>query len=405
MNAFASPGSLISGYHRAGAPWHTSAGDNPRHSVNTPERTAGFASASLLRISAMDVFERSVLRFGGSAQPQPDMTAMPVPNPPAFARTAPISAESAARNILNSVTLRLQRDISNGADSESLQSRLTAGREGFEKGFGQAVEDLKDLGMLSDEVQAEIDKTYAMVTAGLDVLGEQIANGEALDFSSVFAADESAAPVTAGTAVQTVQTVQQSESRSFSLQLTTLDGDVVTVNVAQAAMRAMTREQSADGTATSGVSMNSKGFEFSVEGNLDEAEFGAISDLMSQLKELSSSFFAGDMGTALAQAQALTYNNSEIAGFDLNLQHSRAQRVQSAYSQTAATLPDSPAASSEPTSLLQFGRKLEEAFAVASNFESPAILLERASSLFDREGSRAFSSLVAQLLAVRNLQA
>jgi hypothetical protein len=370
--------------------------------VNTPDRTSGFASASFLRISAMEVFERSVLRFGGSAQPQPDMTRMPVSPPSVFTPVTPTSPETAARNILNAITQRLQRDISNGAGAESLQSRLAAGREGFEKGFGQAVEDLKDLGMLSDEVQASIDKTYAMVSAGLDVLGEQIANGEALDFSSVLAADDSPAPVAAGVALQTVQ---QSESRSFSLQLTTLDGDVVTLSLSAAAMREMSRQQSADGTATSVASRYSNDVEFSVAGDLDEAEFGAISDLMAQLQELSSSFFAGDMGTALAQAQALTYDNSELSGFDLNLQHSRAQRVQSAYSQAAATLPDSTAASREPGSLMQFGRALEEALATASNFAAPATLLEQASGLFDRAANKTFSALVAQLLAVRNLQA
>ena len=40
-----------------------------------------------------------------------------------------------------------------------LQSRLQAGLDGFKEGYGQAYEQLSASGLLSDEVQAEIEST------------------------------------------------------------------------------------------------------------------------------------------------------------------------------------------------------------------------------------------------------
>ena len=56
-----------------------------------------------------------------------------------------------------------------------------------------------------------------------------------------------------------------------------------------------------------------------MQGELDDDELGAISDLVKQITDVSKSFFKGDLDTALDKALDLGYDEKELAGFALKL--------------------------------------------------------------------------------------
>lgn len=370
---------------------------------------------TVLSASSMQIFERSLTQSYASQTSEPDMTTMPVGS---YTQVSPISAETAAGNILNSITRRLNLDLANGADAGQLQSRLDAGLEGFQKGFDQAVKDLKDLGLLTPDMEAEIGKTHDFVTAGVDLLRDQIAAGEPLDVSSVFsqvaagdtAADDAADGSGTDVSISDPQSTApvnfqsrsrfQQENREFSFALTTADGDTVTIRFSQLLQSSDQQRQQKNGDtvveASAFSSRNDSRFQFEVDGNLDEGEIGAINDLLGQLKDLSASFFNGDISGALAQAGNLSYDSSEISAFNLDLQQTQVQKIKSAYGQVPSA---GGGASDAGNYKSDFQRLLSNAIETASAFQQPDALLEKLSELYDNSDNPGFSQVIKQILS------
>lgn len=83
--------------------------------------------------------------------------------------------------------------------------------------------------------------------------------------------------------------------------------------------------------------------EFEVEGSLDAEELEAIRELVGGVKELSETFFDGDLKQAFDQALELGYDAGEIAGYSLELRDQQlsveAQRYRAADALREPTLP------------------------------------------------------------------
>lgn len=131
-----------------------------------------------------------------------------------------ITATQASSTILNSIRRQLQSDEANGASKEALLARLDAGLEGFIKEFNEAKNQIDGLGPLTPETAAEIEDTYNRVNNGIDQLRNSI-NDETNSLSS----DEVSSLNRVDFAVD------YSQRDSFSLELTTRDGDVVSIEV------------------------------------------------------------------------------------------------------------------------------------------------------------------------------
>jgi len=84
-------------------------------------------------------------------------------------------------------------------------------------------------------------------------------------------------------------------------------------------------------------------FSIDVEGELDAGELKAISELISGLDSISTSFFSGEMENALAQGSALGYDESEIANFSFQVEKSDRSVALEQYRQYQA-----PASNSRP---------------------------------------------------------
>lgn len=279
-----------------------------------------------------------------------------------------------AKTILTFIDAQLRRDVADGATPEELKSRLEAGLRGFEEGYGEAFNQLSASGLLSDQLRSEIEGTRTQVLAGIQKLADEL--GVAIDLPKVEAPAAQAPvvgampqPVVAAPVVnpgneilsavlRDIEIIEQyqkttksettyqhlgrarnasnqtyaygvQESRTFSLKLRTADGDTVTIGLSaeRAGQAQFSYGSSAKGESASLIRQGSEssGLQFSVDGELDEDELRALTDLLQQIGDISGRFFQGDLESAFRLATELSYDSSEIASFDLNLNMSRTE--------------------------------------------------------------------------------
>jgi hypothetical protein len=76
--------------------------------------------------------------------------------------------------MLDHVQRGLDQLRARGADDGRIAQRLEAAKEGIAKGYDQAEQQLKDMGLLNDELKAEIDQGRELINQGLD----QMASGQ-----------------------------------------------------------------------------------------------------------------------------------------------------------------------------------------------------------------------------------
>lgn len=290
-----------------------------------------------------------------------------------------------AATIVSMIEAQLQRDLADGAGAEALQSRLQAGLDGFRKGFSEAMAQLEGNPQFTGAVRAEIDMTEYQVLKAINELAEKLgleppvatlpAKPAAPDASE--AGVPPAVPGAPGllgavpgssdrmldsnlknvkvlveTLERTTLTYEHlakskrtsdsevayrgSHTRSFTLNVTTQDGDTVALTI----QSSNTRTEAVGANGAFGASMSaSDRFQFEVEGDLDEDELRAISDLLTEINKLATDFYQGDYADAFKQALNLNFDSSELSAFELNIQESWQERIASSSSAGESVSP------------------------------------------------------------------
>ena len=305
------------------AQWQSSTGGQ-QQTLTLASRSEKLVEAALNElVSPQDLIQKALNRAYAQINAGFDSAGI---NSPAAAEFEPLSAEQAAGNILGFIERRLALDVAEGATQEQLASRLDAGLEGFKKGFAEAQEQLNALGMLSEHVEQDIGRTYELVTNGIDQLRERF-----LTDLVQAAPEEEESVYNARSLMASASSYDFAQENTFSFSLTTADGDKVniTASAAEAYSARQTRDES--GSRQSITFSNNQQFSLSVDGELDEGELEAINDLLAQVNDLASDFFAGDYDQAFKEALDIGYDASEITGFALRLTHTEVQRFSEAY--------------------------------------------------------------------------
>jgi hypothetical protein len=321
----------------------------------------------------------------------------------------PLTAEKVAGNILGFIERRLVQDQAEGASSEKLQERLAAGLSGFKKGFAQAEEQLKALAVLSPSIKADLDKTQGLVLQGIDSLQEKLnqglsllpaANAPSSTIKSAASETKTQAglnvkgiPVGVALAAQQTQAVKfdaidygRAEARDFRFEVTTKEGDKVTINASASYGANVNRSGN---TLTASYS-ESQAFSLSIEGDLNEEELNSISNLLSKVNTLAEQFYAGDIESAFNQAHNLGLDDNQIAGYALNLSQAIIEVAsyeqatterQAASDQQAKIAPNPLGVEFNP--LGDFISNLLDALDEAKQFKEPEQLLQNIAAHFN----------------------
>lgn len=258
------------------------------------------------------------------------------------------SPEATARNILGFVKNGLSQLASQGASDERLQQRLEAARQGIEKGYKEATEILKGLGLYDAELKDAVDAGRKLVDSGLEELANNLGKLQ------------NPAPVSqARTALAT--------ANSLTLEVLTREGDRVSVSFAQQS------GQASNGNTSVGMSQQS--WSMSVEGHLSTAEQEALSALFDDAQQLSERFFAGDIGRALEDAMSLGFDGKQLASMSLNLTQRTSFSVTSPYSAVKEQLP-TPQLESLKAPLASYVDSYMKALDRAQPLAQPALTLQ-----------------------------
>lgn len=259
-------------------------------------------------------------RAGDAVSNQASATNKTVTEPVAqeLLKTARQSPQRTADNMLDFIGRGVDSLRASGASTERVADRIAAAREGVARGYAEAEEIIEARGLMTDELRQEIAAGRKLVEEGIN----QIERGEKNSTDT-----RQLNEITSTSSLKV--------ANSLTLDVMTRDGDSVTVSFSQSEQR---RSESApDFLQVS--SSNRSAWTFEVEGNLDEAEQEALSNLFNSVQDLSERFFSGDLGSALEQAMSLGFDGNELASLSLNLTQQTVMTSTRAYSQVQPQLP------------------------------------------------------------------
>lgn len=363
---------------------------SPRSRAEQQERSSS-AEASVVRISryseaqSFSMFEHK-LASSSSLRAAVDTTGAKIEP---TTQDRPNSAEAVANSILDFIGQRLESDKAAGATEEELQERLEAGLKGFKQGFGEAKQMLEDLDLLSQGVATDIGETYDRVIDGVEDLRKEFSpslvaqdenkaapslkesivdktlNSKLDETASDKHSDsvissrpeqaEAIAPrrSVSGPSQAAYQSLDYERGRSFQFELTTNDGDTISIDAASLVRYAESQSASqgprGSYAALSFEAAQESQFDLQISGDIDAGEWQAFTELFDQVRNLAEDFYQGDIGSAFEKALSIGYDSSEIAEFSLNLQQSTSVRQVAAYE---ALQPASPWEPSSPASSL-----------------------------------------------------
>jgi hypothetical protein len=273
-------------------------------------------------------------------------------NGASYVKVPPISADQVAENILGFVERRLTAEFEAGASKEKLADLMAQARSGVKRGFGEATEQIKALGMMSDTLEEDIGKSFKLVNDGLDALAKRF-----LDDSDSVAVAAPVAPVRLDerAAVATEEKTRVSRSadsapanhiyqagyskqvgfdESLNLNVRTRDGDIVTIALRETgySTESMQYAKGANGEASShemGIYFSGE-YSYQLEGDLDEGELAALNELFDQVNEIAGLFYDGYFNEAFSYAMDMGFDSNELASFSLNMTQTQMTQV-SAY--------------------------------------------------------------------------
>ncbi len=149
--------------------------------------------------------------------------------------------------------------------------------------------------------------------------------------------DEAAlADAGASTSVITLGGVSASRNLASSLQLTTAEGDVVTVELSRSQSQ-VAGNVNTDNSALAFVGASSSSqISINIEGELNEKESKAIEHVIKRVNQLAEKLFEGKIGAAFGKLQSLDVNTKQLSGIALNMSSSLSLTAVSAYSQVNA---------------------------------------------------------------------
>lgn len=142
---------------------------------------------------------------------------------------------------------------------------------------------------------------------------------------------EAPAPLSTGRAFA----VDMSQARSLQLDITTVEGDRVTLTLSDARSLRLAASQASDGASSAlamDTSLSTRGnLAYSVEGELNAEESAAIDELLARVDELAGRFFSGDIAGLLTQVSESAFDMEGLASFSLQMDMSRSMQATAAY--------------------------------------------------------------------------
>lgn len=226
--------------------------------------------------------------------------------------------EEIVKNVLDFVGGALRKAKADGADDEKLKGMLGDARKGVQMGIDDAYDELKESGILNDDIEEGIEKSKEGIFKGIDELEEDLFN-----------------PKPNAVSVSQAQYISLSNNAEYTF--TTAEGDEVSISFADAyeSQTASGYQQSNNSESFASSSSQSRelSFSMSVNGDLNEQEQDAINAMMEELQGVSKTFFSGDLDEAFEKAQELSLGSEQLVAFSMDLRQTKTVATVKSYEQ------------------------------------------------------------------------
>ncbi|MCP4325502.1 MAG: hypothetical protein GY787_27390, partial [Alteromonadales bacterium] len=227
---------------------------------------------------------------------------------PASNDTDVFDFESVGKNILSFVTDAISHAKDNGASKSELKEMLADAKKGIKEGLKDASKELKESGLLSDEIKHGIKDTKRFLKDGLKTFADDLFKKSDNSLTGLTSYSEGS---------------HYNLAKDASFSFTTKEGDEVNITfnsdyLQQSASVLKTTDSSLD-FASSQSSSFQAAFSFSVNGDLNEHEQQAISELMDKLQSVSDTFFDGNLEEAFEKAKDISMDPTHLAAFSMDL--------------------------------------------------------------------------------------
>ncbi|MDN3649385.1 DUF5610 domain-containing protein [Reinekea marina] len=216
---------------------------------------------------------------------------------------------------------RISDAKANGASEDQIESMFEAAEQGVKQGFGEAKEILDELGQLDEPLTMKIDSAFGQIMDRLDEQDLSVPSNRSEPIQ---------APIQRSSASSNVDrqiNMYQYERQTFSLNLTTNEGDKIMIR--SVAESSSTLEDKRFGRESSTVwgSQQSSGFQLMIKGDLNEQEAADLDALLAQVNEVANEFYEGDYQKAFDMATELNIDGSSMRSMDLNMKEVEAKGV------------------------------------------------------------------------------
>ena len=251
--------------------------------------------------------------------------------------------DSALDNLANKVKQKIHDEKTSHSkgmpDEDSHAAAVKTVSMQVEQGFKKAETVLNKFGIMDDSAANNVEQARSLIN---QVIEQEVAT----------------------TSVETsmVNAANATRELSSALQVTTRDGDIVTINISQSqSLEAASAVSNNSSLAYAGAS-SSLQLNVSIQGELSEKERESINKVVERVNEIAEKLFSGKTGAAMKKLSEFEINTQQLADMSLNMSSKISYAAVSAYTQVSRITSDTTANS---TSLSQA--------AVVANSSSPSV--------------------------------
>lgn len=226
---------------------------------------------------------------------------------------------------------RLSEAKASGASEAEMEKMWQAAESGLKQGFSEAKGALEALGKLDEPLNEKIDQARNNLMETL----------EKRDVNAKAPVMEQADNPSGNGQVQRETSLYQYQERTFALDITTSEGDQITVRV-QNSSEASARQSNSEGrSVTEWGRTDSNSFQLQIQGDLNDQERADLDQLLGEVDTLANEFYDGDLNVAWDQAKALDIDGTSLASMDLGMRSVEAKGA-AAYQQQSGSSSQLP---------------------------------------------------------------
>lgn len=202
-----------------------------------------------------------------------------------------------------------------------------------QQGFDRATTEIKRLGINNTAVADQTSQAQSYVTQAIQQQSTLPAAGEVTNTSP---------------ASTVLSQASATRELSVSFQVTTREGDIVTINLSKAQEFILGNQTKEAGSTTIATSSFNSAIEISIEGELNKKEYESIKHIVEQVGGITQKLYNGKTGAAIQKLSELEFNPRQLSDLSMNISSSISYQAMQAYSEISNIPVDSSAAALTP---------------------------------------------------------